>query len=78
MGFWENARRVVTSICCGAGGIVGLWLGMLAAPMDPGSAQLLAAMGDVMKPIAFHVIAGVVTGALVAHLLCSLTPRSRE
>jgi hypothetical protein len=57
---------------------VGLWQGMLAAPIDPGSAQVLPALAEVMKPIALHVGAGVVTGALVAYLLCALTPRSRE
>ena len=78
MGFWHDARRVVTSICCSAGGIVGLWQGMLSAPIDPGSAQLLPALAEMMKPIALHVVAGVVTGALVAHVLCALTPGLRR
>ncbi len=51
---------------------------MLAAPIDPGSGQLLPALAEVMKPVALHVVAGVVTGVLVAHLLCVITPGIRR
>ena len=62
------------SLCCAAGGLVGLWQGMLAAPLEPGGPGLGDALAEVLTPIAIHVAAGVTVGGLTATLVCVAVP----
>lgn len=71
-------RRFLVSVCCAAGGLGGLWLGMLAAPLSPQGDSMLASLADVLGTVAWRVALGAVAGALVAGVLCAYTPGLRQ
>ena len=70
----RDLRSVLLSLCSAAGGLVGLWRGMLAAPTESPSPHAWAALADVMQPVLVGVGIGVGTGALVATAICFGVP----
>ena len=73
-GLRRDVRAVLLSVCCTAGGLIGLWQGMLAVPTESPSPHAWTALTDVMQPVATGVGLGVVTGALVATAVCMSVP----
>ena len=73
-GLRRDIRAVLHSFCCTAGGLVGLWQGMLAVPTEAPSPHALAALADVMLPVAIGVAIGVAVGGLVATAVCVSVP----
>ena len=73
-GLRRDVRAVLHSVCCTAGGLVGLWQGMLAVPTEAPSPHALSALADVMLPVAIGVAAGVTVGGLVATAVCVSVP----
>ena len=70
-------RRFVASAFCAAGGLGGLWLGMLAVPIAPRSGGELQSLADVLGIVAWRVAVGVAAGALVAAIVCAYMPGLR-
>jgi hypothetical protein len=60
-----------------AGGLLGLWQGMLAAPLDS-SPHLGDALIEVLKPVAVGVAVGVTAGGLAATVVCTMVPWLRD
>jgi hypothetical protein len=73
-GLRRDARAVLHSVCCTAGGLVGLWQGMLAVPTGAPSPHVWTAFADVMAPVAAGVAIGVGVGGLVATAVCVSVP----
>lgn len=67
-------RKTLAFLCCAAGGLVGLWQGMLAVPTESPSPHAWTALAAVMQPVAFGVGLGVAAGALVAAAACASIP----
>ena len=67
-------RKSLASLCCAAGGLAGLWQGMLAVPTDSPSPHVWTALADVMLPVGTGVALGVALGALVATGICVSVP----
>ena len=70
----RDLRGVVLALWCAAGGLVGLWQGMLAVPEDAASPHAWTALTEVMQRVAVGVGAGVALGGLLATLLCAAVP----
>ena len=70
----RDVRAFLLSLACAGGGLIGLWQGMLAAPIDTPDPNGWTAFGDVMQPILIGVGTGVAIGALVATALCFAVP----
>ena len=70
----RDIRGVLLSLCSAAGGLVGLWRGMLAAPAESPSPQAWTALAEVMQPVLVGVSIGVAAGALVATAVCFGVP----
>lgn len=73
-GLRRDVRAVLHSACCTAGGLVGLWQGMLAVPTESPSPHVWTALADVMAPVAAGVVIGVGVGGLVAAAVCVSVP----
>jgi hypothetical protein len=67
-------RKTLVSLCCAAGGLLGMWQGMLAVPTESPSPHVWTALGDVMQPVMAGVAIGVAVGALVATAVCVSIP----
>jgi hypothetical protein len=72
-----DVGRFVAAVCCTAGGLVGLWQGMLAAPLSPTGAEVFTALAEVLAPVAWRVLVGVLIGVVVSWLLCAVVPGLR-
>jgi hypothetical protein len=68
---------VLLALCCAAGGLLGLWQGMLAAPLGS-SPHLGDALLEVLKPVAIGVAVGVAAGGLAATVVCAMVPWLRD
>jgi hypothetical protein len=68
---------VLLALGCAAGGLLGLWQGMLAAPLDA-SPHLGDALLEVLKPVAIGVGVGVAAGGLAATVVCAMVPWLRD
>ena len=68
---------MLLALGCTAGGLFGLWQGMLAAPLDS-TPQLGTALLEVLKPVAIGVTAGVAAGGVGATLICVAVPWLRD
>jgi hypothetical protein len=73
-GLRRDVRAVLHCACCTAGGILGLWQGMLAVPTEAPSPHVWTAFTDVMQPVTIGVGIGVVVGALLATGVCVAVP----
>ena len=73
-GLRRDVRALLLGVCCTAGGLTGLWQGMLAVPTDAPSPHVLTAFGDVMQPVGIGVGLGVAAGALLATAVCMCVP----
>jgi hypothetical protein len=73
----RRMRSLLAQACCAAGGVTGLWLGFLAELGQPGSAGARGALTDVLLPVGWRVVAGVLAGAGVAWLLNATVLRAR-
>jgi hypothetical protein len=73
-GLRRDVRAVLIGVCCTAGGLAGLWQGMLAVPTGAPSADAWIALADVMRPVMIGVGTGVILGGLCATALCICVP----
>ena len=73
-GLRRDVRALLHCVCCTAGGILGLWQGMLAVPTEAPSPHVWTAFTDVMQPVAIGVGIGVVAGGLLATGVCVAVP----
>ena len=70
----RDVRAVLLSVCCTAGGLVGLWQGMLAVPTETPSDHAWTALAEVMQPVLLGVGLGVAVGGLLATAICLSVP----
>ena len=68
---------MLLALGCAAGGLLGLWQGMLAAPLDA-SPHLGDALIKVLEPVAIGVAVGVAAGGLAATIVCAAVPWLRD
>jgi hypothetical protein len=70
----RDVRALLHSVACTAGGLVGLWQGMLAVPTEQPSSHVRTALTDVMQPVGIGVGLGVALGGVVATAVCVSVP----
>jgi len=70
----RDVRALLLSACCTAGGLTGLWQGMLAGPTEAPSTHAWTALADVMLPVLIGVTSGVAAGGLLATAVCLSVP----
>jgi hypothetical protein len=73
-GLRRDVRAMLHSVGCTAGGLVGLWRGMLAVPTEAPSSHALTALTDVMQPVGIGVGLGVAVGGMLATAVCMSVP----
>jgi hypothetical protein len=73
-GLRRDVRSLLHCVCCTAGGLVGLWQGMLAVPTDAPSSHVWTALAEVMQPVMVGVGVGVTAGGLLATAVCVSVP----
>jgi hypothetical protein len=73
-GLRRDVRALLHSVGCTAGGLVGLWQGMLAVPTEAPSSHIWTALTDVMQPVMAGVGLGVAAGGLLAAVVCVSVP----
>lgn len=73
-GLRRDVRALLHCVGCTAGGIFGLWQGMLAVPPEAPSPHVWTAFTDVMQPVGIGVGTGVVVGGLLATAVCVAVP----
>lgn len=73
-GLRRDVRALLNSVGCTAGGLVGLWQGMLAVPTEAPSSHIWTALSDVMQPVVVGVGIGVAAGGLLATAVCVSVP----
>ena len=73
-GLRRDVRSLLHYVCCTAGGLVGLWQGMLAVPTEAPSPHVWTAFTEVMQPVMVGVAAGVAAGGLLATAVCVSVP----
>jgi hypothetical protein len=62
----RDVRMALYFACCTAGGLLGLWQGMLGAPVVAPDPHFWTALADVMRPVLVGVGLGVAAGVLLA------------
>jgi hypothetical protein len=73
-GIRRDVRGLLHSVGCTAGGLVGLWQGMLAVPTEAPNSHIWTALTDVMQPVGIGVGVGVAVGGLLATAVCVSVP----
>ena len=73
----RDLRAGLLALGCAAGGLLGLWQGMLAAPLDSGP-HLVGALIEVLKPVAIGVVVGIAAGGAAATVVCAALPWLRD